>query len=97
MKRFFAACLALIMLLSAGEFAFASEIDEIIKLDCEPVRYLVQYRDSFVSSHWSLVDADGGMIKEFFAENIYEIGVGRYKIQRGGLYGLMDASGEFIA
>ncbi|MBQ3667626.1 MAG: WG repeat-containing protein, partial [Clostridia bacterium] len=97
MKRFFAACLALIMLLSAGELACASEISEIIKLDCEPVRYLVYYRDPFISNHWSLVDADGGMIKEFFADSIYGTDDGRYVVRRSGLYGLMDASGKFIA
>ena len=101
MKHRFALILIVTILCTSLQFAYAKDISDIIKLEGEPVRYLVEYSDESddpwswdIDSYWNLVDADGNLLEENFAEGIYKRD-GWYKVEAHGLYGIMDLAGSF--
>ena len=103
MKRIPAFFLAFALLLLLLAFAFADEITDIIRLEGEPVRFLVEYTEDTddpwdwnADSRWDLVDADGNLMVKNFAQDVYLRSDGRYEVRKDGLYGIMVPTRGFI-
>ena len=90
MKKRIALLLILIL------FASLNAQAQTIALQTDPPLYLVESTPDFWEYYYDLVDADGNVVQERWADSVYEKN-GVLQIEQNGLIGVMDYDGSWIA
>ena len=89
MKKRIALLLILIL------FASLNAQAQTIALQTDPPLYLVESTPDFWEYYYDLVDADGNVVQERWADSVYEKN-GVLRIEQNGLIGVMDYDGSWI-
>ena len=89
MKKRIALLLILIL------FASLNAQAQTIALQPDPPLYLVESTPDFWEYYYDLVDADGNVVQERWADSVYEKN-GVLRIEQNGLIGVMDYDGSWI-
>ncbi|MDO4384970.1 MAG: WG repeat-containing protein [Clostridia bacterium] len=90
MKKRIAGLLILVL------FASLNAQAQTIALQTDPPLYLVESTPDFWEYYYDLVDADGNVVQERWADSVYEKN-GVLQIEQNGLIGVMDYNGNWIA
>ena len=77
-------------------FASLNAQAQTIALQTDPPLYLVESTPDFWEYYYDLVDADGNVVQERWADSVYEKN-GVLRIEQNGLIGVMDYNGNWIA
>ena len=76
-------------------FASLNAQAQTIALQTDPPLYLVESTPDFWEYYYDLVDADGNVVQERWADSVYEKN-GVLRIEQNGLIGVMDYDGSWI-